>query len=167
MGYPLAGARYHPCPPPPQPGMGYPPPPGYDNRWSTCYAAAGMPLMFTQEDFLVFITCACVLHFTLFHTVQCYVIVIRILICDITDRCRKIILVINMTVDRKEFRENCTRIKLLGFNCVANSTKYMQSDLSSTLRSLLQQHQRCREDPGFFFGRGARRLEGQKFPKTA
>ena len=36
---------------PPRPGMGYPPP-----NWdiaSTCYAAGGMPLAFTQEDFLV------------------------------------------------------------------------------------------------------------------
>ena len=31
-------------------------PPGWDSRWSTWYAAVGMPLAFTQEDFLV-ITC--------------------------------------------------------------------------------------------------------------
>ena len=33
------------------PGRGYPP--VQDNRWSTWYAAAGMPLAFTQEDCLV------------------------------------------------------------------------------------------------------------------
>ena len=53
----------------PRPGMGdptwqgYPPgigtpnmgtPSVQDNRWSTWYAAVGMPLAFTQEDFLVF-----------------------------------------------------------------------------------------------------------------
>ena len=40
---------------PPRPGMGYPlprPPPNWDIA-STCYAAGGMPLAFTQEDFLV------------------------------------------------------------------------------------------------------------------
>ena len=55
MGYPPGpGMGY-----PPRHGMGYPP----DLRWgnpprqisivSTCYAAGGMPLAFTQEDFLV------------------------------------------------------------------------------------------------------------------
>ena len=39
---------------PPRPGTGYPPPPSIA---STCYgyAAGGMPLAFTQEDFLVFV----------------------------------------------------------------------------------------------------------------
>ena len=36
--------------PPPPAGV---PPPVQDNRWSTWYAAVGMPLAFTQEDFLV------------------------------------------------------------------------------------------------------------------
>ena len=68
-GYPLARSGY----PPPRPGIGYPPPRpgiGYPPPWldgvppppqirqssiaSTCYAAGGMPLAFTQEDFLVF-----------------------------------------------------------------------------------------------------------------
>ena len=36
------------------PGMGYPPPPTRQSSIaSTCYAAGGMPLAFTQEDFLV------------------------------------------------------------------------------------------------------------------
>ena len=42
---------------PPEPGMGYPPRPGMGyppSIASTCYAAGGMPLAFTQEDFLVF-----------------------------------------------------------------------------------------------------------------
>ena len=29
--------------------------PRYDNRRSYCYAAGGMPLAFTQEDFLIFV----------------------------------------------------------------------------------------------------------------
>ena len=44
-GYPLAGV------PPPRQGV----PPVQDNRWSTWYTAVGMPLAFTQEDFLVII----------------------------------------------------------------------------------------------------------------
>ena len=40
------------------PGMGYPPNLGWDTPpppgiGSTCYVAGGMPLAFTQEDFLV------------------------------------------------------------------------------------------------------------------
>ena len=35
----------------PSPQLGYSP--GLDNRRSTCYAVGGMPLAFTQEDFLV------------------------------------------------------------------------------------------------------------------
>ena len=33
--------------------QGTPPPPGQDSTWSTWYATVGMPLAFTQEDFLV------------------------------------------------------------------------------------------------------------------
>ena len=40
-------------PPPGQVRMGYPP--GQNSRASTYYAAGGMPLAFTQEDFLVFV----------------------------------------------------------------------------------------------------------------
>ena len=51
MGYP------HPSldevSPPIQEGMGYLPPPSPINKASTCYAAGGVPLAFTQEDFLV------------------------------------------------------------------------------------------------------------------
>ena len=36
----------------PWPGMGFPQP-GQDNRWNAQYAASGMPLAFTQEDFLL------------------------------------------------------------------------------------------------------------------
>ena len=40
--------------PPTQDWMGYPPPPIRQSRIErTCYAAGGMPLAFTQEDFLV------------------------------------------------------------------------------------------------------------------
>ena len=42
--------------PPIRAGWGYPPPPlprRQSSRASTCYAAGGMPLAFTQEDFLV------------------------------------------------------------------------------------------------------------------
>ena len=63
-GTPQPGMGY-----PPGPGMGYPPRPGigspFPQTWdgvppprqvsiaNTCYAAGGMPLAFTQEDFLV------------------------------------------------------------------------------------------------------------------
>ena len=47
MEYPLARMGY------PQQGWGTPHTPGYDNRRSTCYAAGSMPLVFTQEDFIV------------------------------------------------------------------------------------------------------------------
>ena len=53
-GSPRPGTGYSPRPGmgyPPEPGTGYPPP-----TWdiaSTCYVAGGMPLAFTQEDFLV------------------------------------------------------------------------------------------------------------------
>ena len=74
VGYPLAGMGYPPSrpgwvPPLDRQGItsrgtpqaaGTPPPPTaggipplQDNRWSTWYAAVGMPLAFTQEDFLV------------------------------------------------------------------------------------------------------------------
>ena len=45
----------HPPPPRSQVRMGYspPPPPGQSSRTSTCYAAGGMPLAFTQENLLV------------------------------------------------------------------------------------------------------------------
>ena len=36
---------------PPGPGTGYPP--GQSSTASTCYAEGGVPLAFTQEDFLV------------------------------------------------------------------------------------------------------------------
>ena len=43
------------------PPSGYPPrrggDPGQDNIGSTCYTAGGMPLAFTQEDFLIFYLC--------------------------------------------------------------------------------------------------------------
>ena len=75
LGYPLsdlAGGVPHSYQGVPQPGLmgGTPtgvlparewvPPPSrgtplQDNRWSTWYAAVGMPLAFTQEDFLVFL----------------------------------------------------------------------------------------------------------------
>ena len=55
MGYPPGPGTGSP---PPRPGTGYPPP---DQVWirqsstaSTCYAAGGVPLAFTQEDFLVY-----------------------------------------------------------------------------------------------------------------
>ena len=38
---------------PPRPGTRYPPQPRQISIASTCYAAGGMPLAFTQEDFLV------------------------------------------------------------------------------------------------------------------
>ena len=59
-GWWLGGGWGLPGVPPPRPEMGYPP----DLRWgtpppitqssiaSTCYAAGGVPLVFTQEDFL-------------------------------------------------------------------------------------------------------------------
>ena len=40
-------------PPPVSPGWGYPPPSRQSSRASTCYAVGGMPLAFTQDDFLV------------------------------------------------------------------------------------------------------------------
>ena len=45
-----------PLPPPLRTGRGYPAPSGLDgqsSRASTCYMASGMPLAFTQEDFLL------------------------------------------------------------------------------------------------------------------
>ena len=71
QGYPCWGPRVPPCQtwtggtpaggvtppriPPIRPGWGYPCQGGYPtsgNRWSTWYTAVGMPLVFTQEDFL-------------------------------------------------------------------------------------------------------------------
>ena len=49
--YPHPRMEY--TPPQARSGWEYPPPPGWDNRRSTCYAAGGMPLAFRQEDFLV------------------------------------------------------------------------------------------------------------------
>ena len=51
-GYPPGGGTRSGTPPG---GFGYPPGgvPGQDNRRSTHYMAGGMPLAFTQEDFLV------------------------------------------------------------------------------------------------------------------
>ena len=46
-GYPFGQVRMEY----PQLGLGTLPYPGQDSRWSTCYAACGMPLAFTQEDF--------------------------------------------------------------------------------------------------------------------
>ena len=67
MGYPRWGTPWQGWGTPPArtgwgiPDMGYtpngvpppPPPPVQDRKWSTWYAAVGMPLVFTQEDFLV------------------------------------------------------------------------------------------------------------------
>ena len=58
MGYPPRdGMGYPPQTwdgvPPPGHGTGYPPSPRQISIASTCYAAGGMPLAFTQEDFLV------------------------------------------------------------------------------------------------------------------
>ena len=62
LGYPHPGMGYPPTHPhpwdgyPPQHGTGYPPtwpPPRQSSIASTCYAAGGVPLAFTQEDFLV------------------------------------------------------------------------------------------------------------------
>ena len=51
-GYPARGGTQVRYPPQQgQPGGGYP---GQDNIGSTCYMTGGMPLAFTQEDFLVF-----------------------------------------------------------------------------------------------------------------
>ena len=63
MGYPhrdgqVRTGRYPTWGNPTLPGMGLsplPPPPGQDSIWSTWYAVVGMPLAFTQEDFLVFL----------------------------------------------------------------------------------------------------------------
>ena len=50
-GYPVWVGGY----PNPRCGWGTPPPIRHSSIANTCYAAGGMPLVFTQEDFLVYL----------------------------------------------------------------------------------------------------------------
>ena len=83
MGYPPGpGTGYPPwawdgVPPPPRHGTGYPPPPPTWDIASTCYVAGGMPLAFTQEDFLV---CSVLKHFAICYSMHSGLVHLELLI---------------------------------------------------------------------------------------
>ena len=61
-GYPQPGLDGGGVPPTTKTGWGTPPPIKQSSIASTCYAASGMPLAFTQEDFLV-ILYSCLINY--------------------------------------------------------------------------------------------------------